>query len=155
MALHRIEHRQVVPVDLDTAWRFFSDPRNLARMTPPEMALIPTGPVPDHMHAGMIIPYRIRPFPRLSFEWVTEITHVVERQFFVDEQRSGPYAFWHHQHHFREATGGTEVRDVIHYRLPFAPLSDVLLGHLVRRRVNAIFAFRRRALEQADLLRSS
>ena len=134
MALHRIEHRQVVPVDLDTAWRFFSDPRNLARMTPPSLALVPTFPVAEYMHPGMIITYRIRPFAGLSIEWVTEITHVLERQFFVDEQRSGPYAFWHHQHHFREVPGGVEVRDVVHYRLPFAPLSDLLVGGLVRKR---------------------
>ena len=153
MALHRLEHRQVVPVDVETAWRFFSDPRNLARMTPQEMALIPTGPVPDHMHAGMIIPYRIRPFPPLSFEWVTEITHVVELEFFVDEQRSGPYAFWHHQHHFREVPGGVEVRDVVHYRLPFAPLSDVVVGGVVRRQVDAIFAYRRRVLENGTIFR--
>ena len=144
MALHRFESTQTVATDMDTAWRFFSDPRNLALMTPDWLGLTPTSPVPDAMYPGMIITYTVRPGPGLRVEWVTEITHVIERTLFVDEQRSGPYKFWHHQHHFREVPGGVETRDIVHYRLPFDVVADAIAGGMVKRQIKRIFEHRRR-----------
>ena len=155
MALHRFLSRQVVATDMDTAWRFFSDPRNLALMTPPSLGLTPTCPVPDEMYPGMIITYTVKPGPGIRVEWVTEITHVVDRVRFVDEQRSGPYKFWHHQHHFREVPDGVEMRDIVHYRLPFGTIADVVAGGIVKRQVRKIFEHRRRVLDDGAVFRKS
>lgn len=148
MRLHRFIATQFLPVDLETAWGFFSDPRNLQTMTPPWLNLVPTSDVPREMHPGLIVTYQVKPALRIPVIWVTEITHVVDRQLFVDEQRSGPYRFWHHQHHFRQVAGGTEARDVLHYALPLGPVGDLAGGALVKRRIDQIFAYRREALEQ-------
>lgn len=144
--LRRLECRQLVPVALDRAWDFFSRPDNLARITPADLGFQVTSPLPERMYAGMIVSYRVSPFGGITVPWVTEITHVREPDFFVDEQRSGPYRFWHHQHHFRAVAGGVEMTDLVHYQLPFGCLGDLVVGALVERRVAAIFAYRRRVL---------
>lgn len=146
MSIHRLQHEQRVPIPLDEAWSFFSNPRNLQAITPPDLGLIPACEVPDETHAGLIIMYKVRPVLGIPIDWVTEITHVAPGRMFVDEQRFGPYAFWHHQHHFREVPGGTELRDVVHYKLPLGPLSFVVSG-MVRKQLDGIFDYRRRALE--------
>ena len=148
MGLHRFETRQLVPIGLDEAWAFFSDPRNLAVITPPEMAFEVASPLPERMHPGLIILHRVRPLFGLPLTWVTEITQLLEGELFVDEQRFGPYRFWHHQHHFRAAEGGVEIGDIVHYALPLGPLGDVLNRLLVADRVRAIFEYRREVLER-------
>ena len=148
MRLHRFTATQFLPVDLETAWAFFSDPRNLQHMTPTWLNLVPTSEVPCEMHPGLVVTYQVKPVFGIPVTWVTEITHVVDRQLFVDEQRAGPYRFWHHQHHFREAPGGTEASDILHYALPFGPAGDLLGGALVKKRVAEIFEYRRNALDQ-------
>jgi ligand-binding SRPBCC domain-containing protein len=140
MKLHLLERSVRLPISIGAAWNFFSSPANLPRITPPWLGLRVTGPLPERMHPGLIITYAVRPFPGFAAGWVTEITHVVEPSLFVDEQRFGPYRFWHHQHHFREVAGGTEVRDVVHFALPRG--TALAAGWLVRRRVEAIFSFR-------------
>jgi ligand-binding SRPBCC domain-containing protein len=147
-ALRRLECRQFLPLALPVARQFFADPANLARITPPDLGFEVTSGLPEHMYAGMIVTYRVRPFGTVPLPWVTEITHVREPEFFVDEQRSGPYRFWHHQHHFRAVAGGVEMVDLVHYQLPFGRLGDLLAGRRVERRVAAIFAYRRQALVQ-------
>ena len=146
MSLRRFEAVQVVPVSLDEAWAFFSDPANLAAITPPWLGFTVSSPLPARMHPGMIVTYTVRPFAGLPVRWVTEITHVVEGTLFVDEQRMGPYRFWHHQHHFRQVDGGVELRDIVHYALPFGPLGAALARWLVAPRIREIFRYRRRAL---------
>ena len=153
MSVHRFEARQLLPIGLDEAWAFFSDPRNLARITPPEMGFEVTSPLPERMHPGLIIGHRVRPLLGIPVTWITEISHLVEGELFVDEQRFGPYHFWQHQHHFRPlgdgaAADGVEIGDVVHYALPFGPLGDVLNTLLVRDRVRAIFDYRRGVLEE-------
>ncbi len=137
-----------LPVPISEAWDFFSDPRNLQRITPPSLSIRITSDPPPRMHPGMIVTYAISPFPAVSVRWVTEITHVVEPGLFVDEQRFGPYRFWHHQHHFREIEGGTSVEDIVHYALPFGFAGSLLGARIVRRRLDDIFSFRRRFLEE-------
>jgi len=137
---------QRLPISLPEAWSFFSDPRNLPRITPPSLGLEVTSDLPGVMYPGMIITYRVRPIPWVSVGWVTEITHVREPVLFVDEQRFGPYRFWHHEHHFREVEGGVEMEDIVHYALPFGTIGRVFGGPLVRRRLEQIFSFRRRFL---------
>ena len=146
MTPYRLQEVQRLPISLPEAWRFFSDPRNLPRITPPSLGLEVTSDLPGEMYPGMIITYRVRPVPWVPVGWVTEITHVREPSRFVDEQRCGPYRFWHHEHHFREVEGGVEMVDIVHYALPFGKIGKVCGGPLVRRRLEQIFAFRRRFL---------
>ena len=150
MSLHRLAARQIVPISLDEAWSFFSAPDNLSLMTPPSLRMRVTSGSTGDMFAGLIITYSMSPVPFGPFrtEWVTEITHVSPKRYFVDEQRIGPYRFWHHQHHFREVEGGTEIRDLVHYRLPFGPLGDIANKFIVRPRLRAIFRYRKQVLTE-------
>ena len=147
MPLEKLERQQTIPITLVEAWSFFGHPENLAAITPPSLGFRVTSPSQVDMYSGMIITYTVSPLLGLALPWVTEITHCREPYFFVDEQRLGPYRFWHHQHHFREVAEGVEVRDLVHYLLPFGLLGRVALG-LVRRRLAAIFDYRREAVQQ-------
>jgi len=142
----RIEFEQDLPLTLPEAWDFFSRPENLARITPPDLAFEVTSPLPQYMYAGMIVSYRVKPFAGLAVPWTTEITHVVEPVFFVDEQRQGPYRFWHHQHHFNGRNGGVRMNDIVHYQVGFGLPGHWLAGGLVRRRLDAIFVYRKETL---------
>ena len=147
MSVHRFDTTHVLPIPRDEAWRFFSDPRNLARITPPEMGFVVTSDVPEAMYPGLMITYRVRPMLNVPVTWVTEITSVVEGERFVDDQRAGPCAMWHHEHHFRDVPGGTKMRDIVHYALPGGPIGDLINHWIVARRVAEIFAHRRRVLD--------
>jgi ligand-binding SRPBCC domain-containing protein len=146
MRLHRFDALQKLPVSIERAWDFFADARNLARITPPDMGFEVTSDLPGRMYAGMIITYRVRPLFGVAVRWVTEITHVDEPRMFVDEQRFGPYRFWHHQHLFREIPGGVEAQDIVHYALP--PGGGVLRGTVVEPRLRQIFSYRKDVLER-------
>lgn len=132
-------------ISVEKAWDFFADPANLPVITPPDLGFRITSEIPERMYAGMIISYTVTPFAGLPVNWLTEITHVDEPHFFVDEQRQGPYRFWHHQHTFMEIPGGVEMTDLVHYGLPFDPLSRVI-APLVQKRLDSIFAYRRKVL---------
>ena len=146
MRLYSLRARQLLPLGLPEAWDFFSDPANLQEITPPSMRFEVTSELPPRMHPGLIVTYRVRPLLGIPVTWVTEITHVAEPHLFVDEQRFGPYRFWHHQHHFREVKGGVEMVDIVHYAppTPAAPFIDRLL---VGPKLRQIFEFRRKILE--------
>lgn len=149
MSVHRLDALQVVPGSLSEVWAFFSDPRNLATITPPSLGFtITSNDLPATIHEGLIVRYTVTPLFGIRVRWVAEITHLHEREFFVDEQRCGPYAFWHHQHHFRDLGGAVEVRDIVHYAAPFGPLGDLVVRLQVRPRLEEIFAYRRRVLER-------
>lgn len=137
-----------LPISVSEAWNFFSDPRNLQRITPPSLGIKITSGLPSRMHPGMLVTYTIRVSPGIPVRWVTEITNMVEPLLFVDEQRFGPYRFWHHQHHFHEVDGGTAVEDLVHYALPFGPAGRIFGGGYVRRQLAGIFSFRRQFLEE-------
>lgn len=145
MRMIRFERVQKLGINISSAWDFISNPANLARITPPDLRFRLTAPLPARMHPGMLASYTITPFDRIRIRWVTEITHVTHPIMFVDEQRFGPYRFWHHQHHFRELDDGVEMRDIVHYMLPFDPFSRLVAG-LVARRLEYIFDFRREAI---------
>ncbi|MEM2135545.1 MAG: SRPBCC family protein [Candidatus Jordarchaeaceae archaeon] len=148
MKLYRLQFVQNLPIQIKEAWSFFSDPRNLPLITPPWLNLRITSEVPEKIYPGLIIIYRIKPLFGIPVTWVTEITHVNEPYYFVDEQRFGPYKFWHHQHIFRELKSGVEIQDIIHYALPFGPLGDMINTFIVKKRLCEIFTFRRLALER-------
>ncbi|MCB1090685.1 MAG: SRPBCC family protein [Verrucomicrobiae bacterium] len=147
MKLHRFEQSQTLPLSLDEAWAFFSDPRNLDAMTPPELKFRTLSGDDEPMHAGQIIIHQIQIVPLIWTNWVTEIVEVAERAYFIDEQRSGPYRFWHHLHRFEAVPGGVRMLDRVHYALPFHPFSAPAQSWFVRPRIRDIFAFRRQFLE--------
>jgi ligand-binding SRPBCC domain-containing protein len=147
MKLYRLERRQFLPVALETAWEFFSDPHNLQQITPVWLDFKITHTIPDKMVAGMIIRYRLKTLFQLPTTWITEITHVAEPYFFVDEMRLGPYRFWHHQHRFIEKSGGIEMHDTVHYALKFGLLGQILHNMIIGNKLNEIFDYRRTALE--------
>lgn len=128
---------------LEEAWDFFSSPKNLSGITPKHMGFrilyISPG---DKMYPGQLIRYIVRIPPLGSMQWVTEITHVHEPHYFVDEQRFGPYAFWHHQHHFKEVLDGIEMTDEVNYVIPFGFLGQLANWLFVEQKVNAIFDYR-------------
>ena len=139
----------LLPITLDEAWQFFSRPENLARITPTEMqfeVLSEIEGVP--MYPGMIIQYKLRPLLGIPANWVTEITHVQEPHYFVDEQRFGPYQCWHHEHHFKEQNGQTLMTDILHYSIPFGILGRWMDAVIVHRKVNQIFAYRESILNK-------
>lgn len=146
MKLYCLHQIQRFPITIQDAWKFFSDPRNLQQITPRWLDFRITSDVPEKMYAGMILSYKIRMLSPVPMNWITEITHVRDPHFFVDEQRFGPYRFWHHQHIFTEISGGIEMQDIIHYGLSFG-IAGRMANHLiVRGKLNKIFAFRRSEL---------
>lgn len=148
MAVYQFMEVQRMPVSLDKAWEFFSHPGNLAVMTPDYLNLKFTNTLfRDEMYAGQVITYKVRPLLGIPMFWMTEITHVQDRSFFVDEQRFGPYALWHHQHHFREIPGGVEMTDIIHYKVPGWWLGDLANALFIRKQLDSIFAFRKQKVE--------
>ncbi|MDD2732753.1 MAG: SRPBCC family protein [Desulfuromonadaceae bacterium] len=141
-----LERTQTVPFSLEAAWKFFSNPANLVKITPPDMDFRITSPPQKEIYAGQIITYTVRPLLRVLVNWTTEITHVDAPRFFVDEQRFGPYRFWHHQHRFREVAGGVEIYDLVHYLLQHDQLAGLINRIFVAPRLKRIFDFRSAAL---------
>jgi ligand-binding SRPBCC domain-containing protein len=148
MKLFRLNRIQFIPIPISDAWRFFSDPRNLQRITPPWLNFKITCDVPEQMYPGMLLTYTVKAIAGIPMNWITEITHVREPFFFVDEQRFGPYRFWHHQHRFKETDHGVEMRDIVHYALSFG-LLDSMINHLfISGKLAEIFSFRKAAITQ-------
>jgi ligand-binding SRPBCC domain-containing protein len=150
MSVHTIKSVQRLPISLEKAWDFFSNPMNLKEITPQHLGFFVTSD-PEFsgrkMYAGQVITYTVKPILGIPLFWMTEITHVQENQFFVDEQRVGPYALWHHQHHFKAIPGGVEMTDLVHYRVPLGWLGDFANWLFVRAQLKTIFDFRTTKLE--------
>lgn len=148
MKLRRLHTAQRLPLSLHEAWAFISAPGNLAAITPGWLDFEVASPVSERIHPGMIITYRIRPVVGLRRSWITEITHVNQPRFFVDEQRFGPFRFWHHQHRLRPVDGGVEMEDLVHYLMPYGPLGSLMHRLTIRDKLEGIFAHRRKVLEE-------
>jgi ligand-binding SRPBCC domain-containing protein len=150
MKTYVLKTEQAMPISLDMAWDFFSSPLNLAKITPNDMKFVVTSDytAETKMYAGMIITYKISPLLGIKMNWMTEITHVADKQYFVDEQRFGPYALWHHQHHFKEIKGGVLMSDILHYAIPYGPIGRLSNSIFVGNKVKQIFAFREKAIEK-------
>ncbi|HEX6982549.1 MAG TPA: SRPBCC family protein [Balneolaceae bacterium] len=145
--MYTIHQKQQIPVSLTEAWAFFSDPANLAAITPDYMGFeIITGG-DSTMFPGQVIEYIVTPIAGIETQWVTEITHLIRKEYFVDEQRIGPYKFWHHKHFFKEINGGTEIEDKIHYQLPFGVIGRFAHALIVKRKLDEIFSYRKEKLE--------
>ncbi|MCB1231725.1 MAG: SRPBCC family protein [Verrucomicrobiae bacterium] len=146
--IHRFEQTQILPVSLDEAWSFFSDPRNLDGMTPPELAFRTESGDDEPMFAGQMIVHCIQILPKIWTTWLTEIVEVVDREYFIDEQRTGPYRLWHHLHRFEPCAEGVRMLDRVHYALPCHPFSAPAHRFFVRPQLEYIFGYRRRVLEE-------
>lgn len=139
---HRLRRVQHIPATIEECWEFFSDPRNLPKITPPWLDFQIDPLNGDEFYPGMIITYRVRPLLGIPVRWMTEITHVREPSAFIDEQRFGPYRMWHHEHHFRKIDGGTEITDDVRYVIGFGPLDPWINRWVVRPKVEEIFEYR-------------
>ena len=140
---------QKIPISLDKAWEVFSNPSNLANITPDNMGFKTISKYHgDTMYAGQVIEYKVSPVLGIPLYWMTEITHVDDKKYFVDEQRYGPYSMWHHQHHFKTIEGGVEMTDIVHYKLPLLFLGDIANTLFVKKQLNGIFDYRYKKVEE-------
>lgn len=149
MSFFKLQTVQRLPISLGEAWDFFSSPLNLKEITPPYLGFEVTSAFTPEtkMYPGMIITYNVKPLLGVPMKWMTEITQVRQNEFFIDEQRVGPYKLWHHQHHFVEIPGGVEMTDIVHYQLPLGPLGQMFHGILVKPKLDEIFSYRFKVLE--------
>jgi ligand-binding SRPBCC domain-containing protein len=149
MAFYQLIREQAIPSDISKVWDFISSPRNLKRITPDYMGFdITSGDLPDKMYEGMVISYKVSPVAGIKTDWLTEITHVREGLFFVDEQRVGPYALWHHQHHIKPIDQGVMMKDIVTYAPPFGPLGRIANKLLIQKKLDEIFEYRFKAVEE-------
>lgn len=140
---------QRLPIDIEAAWDFFSSPQNLKTITPPYMGFdITSDFIDEKMYAGMIITYKVSPLFNIPLNWVTEITHVREPWFFVDDQRKGPFRIWHHRHFFKEIPQGIEMTDIVYYDVGLWLPGRVVENLIVKKRVEGIFDFRFKKLQE-------
>lgn len=148
MAIYQIKTTQKLPITLQAAWDFISSPYNLETITPDDMGFeITNGVKPDDkMYAGQIITYNVKPLAGIKMEWVTEITHVENLKYFIDEQRFGPYSLWHHQHHIKAIEGGVQMDDLVHYKIPFGPLGQLMNTLVVKNKLKQVFDYRHKKL---------
>jgi ligand-binding SRPBCC domain-containing protein len=142
--IHHLHREQIVAGDPAQVWAFFAAPKNLNAITPPNLTFQILGEVPTRMYAGQMIAYRIGVLPGITTRWLTEITHVREGEYFVDEQRMGPYRLWHHEHHFAPAPQGRGVvmTDRVTYEVGWGPAGEVLHAVWIKRQLTQIFDYR-------------
>jgi ligand-binding SRPBCC domain-containing protein len=149
MAIYRLIRRQHIPATISEVWDFFSNPANLANITPGYMKFVVTSPPHEgDIYPGQIITYKVSPLLGIPLSWMTEITHVVPGKLFVDEQRQGPYSLWHHQHLFEPDGNGTLMTDIVHYKLPLGPLGALAKSLFVGRQLESIFDYRKKVVEE-------
>jgi ligand-binding SRPBCC domain-containing protein len=144
-------HRETfLPTSIDKAWDFFTSPLNLSKITPPDMKFVVTSDFKEtsKVYAGMIITYKVSPLFGIKLNWMTEITHVKEKEYFIDEQRFGPYALWHHQHHFKQVDGGMLMTDQVHYAIPYGFIGRIANRLIVRKKLKDIFDYREKVIKE-------
>ncbi len=146
--MYQLKRTQFVKTDLATCWDFFSSPNNLNKITPKEMGFDVLTEGVENMYEGLMIEYKVRPLLNIPLRWITEITHVKYQEYFVDEQRKGPYKLWHHEHHFKEVQGGVEMTDIVSYELPFGILGKMVHPLVVKKKLDQIFAYRFKIVDE-------
>lgn len=148
MKVYTLHKKQNLPITLEQAWDFLSDTKNLKTITPEYMGFHILSGADRPMFAGQIIQYIVTPVLGIKTKWVTEITHSVKHAYFVDEQRFGPYALWHHKHFIKAIDGGVEMEDIIDYKVPFGFLGQLVHPILVKPKSEEIFDYRTKKLEE-------
>ncbi len=148
MAFYQFQREQFVHTSIEELWDFISSPQNLKKITPEKMGFdILSRDIPDKIYAGMIISYRVRPLFGIPTNWVTEITQLVDKSYFVDEQRVGPYSIWHHQHIIVPAENGVLMKDIVSYKPPFGILGRMANTLIIKNKLNEIFDYRTEVLK--------
>jgi ligand-binding SRPBCC domain-containing protein len=145
--LYTLKQVNKLPVGIETAWSFFADPANLPRVNPPHLDLKIDTDIEGEVQPGQLIKIKLKPILGIGVSWVSKITHVERYKLFVDEQVTGPFGFWQHQHHFKEVDGGTEVTDLIYYKMPYRNLGE-LAAPFVRKQLHKSFAYRQKKISQ-------
>ncbi|MFN8322046.1 MAG: SRPBCC family protein [Chitinophagales bacterium] len=148
MAYYIFEKTQRLPIDMETAWQYFSSPANLKDITPPYMKMTQLSGFESKMFPGQIITYKVSPVAGIPINWMTEIKHVSNQHYFIDEQRFGPYALWHHLHTFKAVSGGIEMSDIVNYKLPLGFLGTIAHTLFVKKQIHQIFNYRYQRLEK-------
>ncbi len=148
MKIYRLHKIQNLPISMEQAWKFLSDPKNLKTITPDYMRFEILGGDEKMMYPGQIIKYIVTPVIGIPTQWITEITHVKEGEYFVDEQRFGPYALWHHKHFIRPIKNGIEMEDIIDYKIPFGILGQMAHPIIVKPKLKEIFEYRKKKLSE-------
>lgn len=146
--MYQLKRTQFIKTNMAAAWDFFSSPKNLQVITPPYLGFEINSELPEKMYPGLFINYKVSPLLGIKLNWTTEITHVNEPHFFVDEQRVGPYTIWHHEHHFVQKEGGIEMTDIVSYKLPFGFLGRLVHPFIVAPKLKEIFAFRFKKVDE-------
>lgn len=146
MKIYTLHKKQKLPISLAEAWLFLSNPKNLKEITPSYMGFDIISGAEKKMYPGQIIQYKVTPILGIPTKWVTEISHVVDNHYFVDEQRFGPYSLWHHKHFLKEIKGGIEMEDIIDYKLPMGILGQLVHPILVKPKLEEIFNYRQEKL---------
>jgi ligand-binding SRPBCC domain-containing protein len=147
MRIKKLKQEQLLPISLEQAWDFFATPKNLNQVTPADMIFEITSEVPEKMYEGLLITYKIRPLLNIPLNWCTEITHIKPMEYFIDEQRFGPYKLWHHEHHFKAVDGGVLMTDLLYYDIGFSIFGRLAGLIFVDERVKDIFNYRLKILE--------
>ena len=147
MKIYTLHKKQNLPISVDQAWDFLSDPRNLKTITPDYMGFHILSGADRPMFPGQIIQYIVTPVLGIKTKWVTEITHVRDKEYFVDEQRFGPYSLWHHKHFIKPIEGGVEMEDIVDYKVPMGILGQMVHPFLVKPKLEEIFNYRTTKLE--------
>lgn len=148
MKIYRFHKKQILPITVDQAWDFLSNPANLKTITPDYMSFDILSGADRPMYPGQIIQYIVTPILGIKTKWVTEITHVLDKKYFVDEQRFGPYSLWHHKHFINPIEGGVEIEDIIDYKIPLGWLGQLMHPILVKPKLEEIFSHRKQKLEE-------
>jgi len=146
LKIYQIKTKQKLPISSKEAWQFLSNPNNLAEITPKYMNFKILSGADRPIFAGQIIQYKVTPVLGITLKWVTEITHVKENEYFVDEQRFGPYSLWHHKHFIKKINGGIEMEDIVDYKIPFGILGQIAHPLFVKNKLRQIFKFRKKKL---------
>lgn len=146
--MHQFKADQLLPINKMKAWDFFSSPKNLSLITPPEMDFkILSSLNGEEIFEGMKIDYSVKPLFGIAVHWQTEIYKVENQKYFIDRQAKGPYKIWEHTHTFSEANGGVLIHDVVKYKLPLGFIGIFLNSILIGKKIERIFAYRKKVLE--------
>ena len=143
-----LRREQTLAAPLVEVWDYFCDPRNLNAITPPDLNFTILTPDLPRMYQGQIVEYRVEFIKGIGSRWLTEIRHVVDHRYFVDEQRVGPYRLWYHEHHFTPTPAGVVMRDQVTYQVGFGPVGELLAWAWIDRRLQGIFDYRRRVIAE-------
>ena len=146
MKIYTLHKTQKLPISVDEAWEFLSDPKNLKIITPAKMSFDIISGADRPIYAGQILQYKVTPMMGIRTKWVSEIKSIVPKKYFVDEQLYGPYSLWHHKHFIREIEGGVEMEDIIDYKIPLGILGQMIHPLLVKLRLEEIFNYRQKKL---------